>query len=354
MCDRLVHWPDTPPAEVTPLLSTARRLSGFQRLAAATTLATLLLIGLGGLVRATDSGLACPDWPLCYGKVIPRQADIPPDTGSTLWNVWFEHSHRLVASVIGVLILALAVWAVRRHRRRGDVLWPAVAALVLVSVQAYLGRQVVLGLLAADLVTAHLAMALAVVGCLVYVTVSAVLPRHASARSDRRFARLSAAVAGLAFVQALVGSAVTGHGAGLVYRDFPLMGGAVVPAVTSASEALHVAHRLLAYLLAAAVVWLCVAALRHRRARQAAGAWHRPLRWLVTLPLWTAALVIVQVALGVANLWFELSPLSVVPHLAVASWIWALLVLHAALASRLAAPVAPPPDREPSAQAMAA
>jgi cytochrome c oxidase assembly protein subunit 15 len=88
-------------------------------------LLSLALIGLGGAVRATDSGLACPDWPFCYGKVIPRQADIPTDSGYTLWNVWLEHSHRLVASVVSTLIAVLVGWALVRFRDRPAVLWPA-------------------------------------------------------------------------------------------------------------------------------------------------------------------------------------------------------------------------------------
>lgn len=328
-----------------------RRRSGLAWLAAATTLATLLLIAVGGLVRATDSGLACPDWPFCYGKVFPRQADIPPETGYTLWNVWFEHSHRLAASVVGLLILAVAVGALRRYRHRGDVLWPAVAAFVLVMLQAYLGRQVVLGLLDADLVTAHLGMALAVVGCLLYLSVNLLLPRvpTTAARVDVRFARLSAAVAGLAYLQALVGSAVTGHGAGLLFTDFPLMAGAVVPPLDSVAAALHAGHRYLALLLVAAVGWLWSRAVARRRALQASGRWESWQRWLVTLPMVAATLVVVQVLLGAANLFFELSPLTVVPHLAVASWIWAVLVTSTVLAYRLAAPA-----HAPAAQAEAA
>lgn len=304
-------------------------LNGFQRLAVATTALALGLVALGGAVRATDSGLACPDWPACFGQWVP-----PADL-----NMWLEHSHRLLAGVVAMAIAVLAVWAVARWRHRPSVLWPSVAALVLVVVQAALGAVVVLQLLQAELVTAHLGMAMVVLACLVGLTIAssdAPVSRGDDTGGLRRLAWTSTAVAGVCLAQILVGGHVTGIGAGLVYTDFPLMGGSVVPAVATQREAFHVAHRLLAYLLAGGVVYLCAVALQTRRAQLLAGAWAREQRWLVTLPLCAALLVAVQIVLGVANLFNGASFVTVIPHLAVASWIWTVLVAHALLAHRSA------------------
>src|SRR5688572_11145676 len=114
-------------------------------------MATLVLIGVGGLVRATDSGLGCPDWPLCFGDWVP-----PADL-----HAWIEHSHRLVAAVfVGPLVGAVALITVFSDRRRDrPLLAAAVVAGVLVVVQSVLGAAVVLRGLAAELVTAHLGMA---------------------------------------------------------------------------------------------------------------------------------------------------------------------------------------------------
>lgn len=347
-----------------------RRLTGFQRAGVVTTALTLGLVALGGAVRATGSGLACPDWPFCYGKVLPGSADIPPETGYALWNVWLEHSHRTVASLVGLLVLALAVWAVARHRSRPLVLWPCLAALVLVTVQAGLGALVVLRQLRAELVTAHLGLGMLVVGCLVVVTVAASERRSpgesstgptrsadsqpaADARSTlrrRRFARVAAAVAALAFVQILVGGHVTGLGAGLAYTDFPLMDGALLPAVDSEQEVFHAVHRMLAYGLAAAVVYLCARAVRYRRQLVAAGLWTAGQRWLLTLPMWTASLVVLQIGLGILNLMTRTAPAVVAAHLAVASLIWTALVVLAALAYRQARAPTPPTTRPPPRQ----
>jgi heme A synthase len=334
---------ETQTASARPTRVTARTVT-FQRLAAVTTVLTLGLVALGGAVRATGSGLACPDWPFCYGKVIPRQADIPPETRYTLWNVWLEHTHRLVASVVGVLVVALAVWAVARYRHRPSVLWPALAAVVLVGAQAGLGALVVLHLLRPGLVTAHLGLAMALLALLVYMAVSS--GRQPPARGERgardlRYARVATAVAALTYLQVLVGGHVTGLRAGLAYRDFPLMDGRVFPEITTRAQAYHATHRFLAYALAAAAVYLCARAVRYRRELRAAGGWDPGQRWLVRLPVWVAALVVVQIGLGVANLASHTAAWTVTPHLAVASWIWTLLVLLAVLAYR-GAPARPP------------
>jgi cytochrome c oxidase assembly protein subunit 15 len=299
-----------------------------------TLITTLVLIALGGAVRATDSGLACPTWPGCFSA-----GDFVP--GFQL-DVWLEHSHRLLAGVVGLQIATLLIWAIARYRHRRAILWSTVAAAVAVNVQAALGALVVLHLLRAELVTAHLGMAMLIVGCLVFLIVRATTvaePRTSMARRDLRFARLASGVAALCYVQILIGGHVTGINAGLAFTDFPLMGGAVFPPVTSEREAFHVAHRLVAYLLAGAIVLLCARALAHKRALVANGAWTRGHRWLVRLPMWAAALVVAQIALGVANLVNGAAFLTVIPHLAVASWLWTVLAFLVVLAHRRA-PVA--------------
>lgn len=309
-----------------PTAHASPRLDAFQRFTVVTLVATLALTALGGAVRATDSGLACPDWPRCYGLWIP-----PADL-----NIWLEHSHRLLAGLVGLMIAGLLVWALLRHRRR-EVLGPVLAAAVLVNVQAALGALVVLRLLQAGLVTAHLGMAMVIIACLIMVITGyrrPALPRADRAPRDLAFARASALIAGLCLVQILVGGHVTGINAGLVYTDFPLMGGALFPEITDQREAYHVAHRLLAYLLTGGIFYLAWQAVRLRAQRRVAGQWSDAQRWLVTLPLWAAALVVIQIALGVANLWTQTSFVTVIPHLAVASWLWTVLVFLTFLAYR--------------------
>jgi cytochrome c oxidase assembly protein subunit 15 len=296
---------------------------GFARLATVTTVATLVLVAVGGAVRATDSGLACPTWPGCFAA-----GDFVP---ALQLNVWLEHSHRLLAGVVGLLIAAQLVWALARFRSRPAIVWPAVAAAVAVNVQAALGALVVLQLLRAELVTAHLGMAMAVVACQLWIAVQAHgVPGAAPAPTVGRSAVL---VAGLAYVEILLGGHVSGIAAGLAYRDFPLLGVATFAPVPDVPAAFNVAHRALAVVLVVGVVVLA----RQVRAAAATG-------WLARLPWIVAGLLALQIALGVANIWSGLSFLTVIPHLAVASWIWAGLVLTAILARRVAPAPAPAPE----------
>jgi len=291
------------------------RLPGLARLAALTAVVALAVVALGGVVRATDNGLACPTWPGCFsgGDFVPR-ADV---------GVWLEHSHRLLAGVLGLLIAGALLWALLRHRDRRPIVWALAAAAAAVLVQAALGAAVVLFQLRAELVTAHLGMGMAVVALLVVVALEAAQGPAPAAARDRRLLRTSLAVAALTYVQILVGGHVTGVGAGLVYADSPFLGVATFAPIARESQLFNVAHRVLAVALVVAIGVLVSRTLR-------SGA----TGWLARLAHVASGLVVLQVLLGVANLWSGLSPLSVIPHLAVASWLWAVLVAHAALAAR--------------------
>ena len=299
-----------------PPAAPARAGAGLGRLATALTVLTLVLIAIGGAVRATDSGLACPTWPGCFsaGDMVPA------------WqvNVWLEHTHRLVAGILVAGIAALLVGAVRTRRRA--LIVPAAVALVAVLVQAGLGALVVLHLLQAELVTAHLGMGMLVLACLLAVAVEATVPRRAVTAAGRGLARICGGVAALTYVQILVGGHVTGVGAGLAFVDGPWLGIATFGPLTDQAAAFNVVHRLLAAVLVVAVGVLATAA---RRA--GAAGWPRRLSHVA------GGLLLLQVALGVANLAGGLSALTVVPHLAVASWLWAVLALQTLLVLRGAA-----------------
>ncbi|MCT7965494.1 heme A synthase [Laspinema sp. D1] len=116
-------------------------------------IATLLLMAVGSATRVMNAGLACPDWPLCYGKLVPTQ--------QMNLQVFLEWFHRLDAGLIGLSAIALAglSWWDRRELP-GWLPFASTGALGLIVFQALLGGLTVTELLRFDIVTAHLGTAL--------------------------------------------------------------------------------------------------------------------------------------------------------------------------------------------------
>lgn len=281
-------------------------------LAVATTATTFLLVGIGGLVRATGSGLGCPGWPRCFGRWVPPLE----------YHAVIEYTHRLVAALVVVLIAALAVVAWRSYRDVPRVLVPAVGALGVVMVQAGLGAVVVEGRLAALLVTAHFATAMVLVGVVAYVAVAGYAPGRRSGGSVDGLAWLARASAAATFVLLIVGAYVRGEGAGRAFTDWPLMDGRLLPPLRSLEAALHFGHRLLALAVGVLVVALAARSLRVRAVR-------RPVAVLASV---AAGLFLAQVAVGATAVWTGLAPAAIVAHVTLAALTWGALVSTAAAA----------------------
>lgn len=281
-------------------------MTRFLRLALATLVTTLVLVAIGVVVRATDSGLGCPDWPLCHGQIIPPFGDA---------KAWIEWIHRDVAVIVGFEVLALAVLAVRDHRDRRSILWPSIASVLLVGFQAWLGRETVRLGNSGESVTAHLATAMTLVGVLVYVTVRAGYPaRIGGGGASQRFTLLAVFAAIATFALLLFGSHVTATGAALIFPDWPLMGGTLVPPLTDVTSA-HVLHRWVAALVGLIVVVVAVVAWRTQR--------DHPV--LVRLTVAAALLYAAQVVIGGAQVLTRLAEWTQTLHLALGAVIWALM-----------------------------
>src|SRR3989338_8595503 len=110
--------------------------------------ATLFLIFVGGLVTSTGSGLSVPDWPLSYGTLFPKMVG----------GIVFEHSHRMVASTVGLLMLALTIWLCWAEERRW-VRRVSLTALGAVVLQGILGGMTVLFFLPKPLSILHAVLA---------------------------------------------------------------------------------------------------------------------------------------------------------------------------------------------------
>src|SRR5437660_11145458 len=130
------------------------------RLALVTTASCFLLILAGGLVHATGSGLACPDWPLCGGTAFPEMHG----------GVLIEHGHRLIALTVALLTFGLmaALW---RKRPEPSLRWLGIGAAIAVLAQASLGALTVLLRLPMAVTTVHLAVSVAFFCLLLTITI---------------------------------------------------------------------------------------------------------------------------------------------------------------------------------------
>src|SRR6266702_2485650 len=192
-------------------------MNRFQKLSLATTAMTLFLIGSGGTVRASGSGLACPDWPRCHGRWFP----------ALHFHQIVEYSHRASVSVVSVLVVVVAIYAWVKYRSVSSVFWPALSAVGLIVVQAYLGKLVVNSGLNSHLVIAHLVTSFLFFAMVLTTTINAFSPRGGQLDG---LTREALGVSVLTMGVAVLGAYVTQWGAALVYADWPLFDGRVVPA----------------------------------------------------------------------------------------------------------------------------
>jgi heme o synthase len=286
-----------------------------RRLATATAVSTLALVAIGGVVRATGSGDACPEWPGCFpGRTLP-----PLEIHALI-----EFSHRAVVGIVTLLITATAWVAWRRERRDAAVLWPAVAAVGIVLLQSAIGAgRIFLGP-GAFVVTLHFMVAMALVAA-VMVTATAVRisPATGGDGPDPGFRSLLRWALGATAGLLLLGVWVRGEGAGLVFPDWPLMDGRFVPGLGTVGAVAAFLHRIVAALV---VVLGAALALRSRRLA------HRSVRVLA----WTSfALLLLQAGLGAAAVLTELQPWARAAHVAVAGLAWATLVALATAVARM-------------------
>jgi cytochrome c oxidase assembly protein subunit 15 len=281
------------------------------RFAVFTALATLGLIALGGLVTSHGAGMAVPDWPTTYGY---NMFLFP--ISQWAGGIFYEHTHRLYASAVGLLTLVLAVWVQlgsgsRPLARLG---W---LALVLVVVQGVLGGLRV-NLMKDQIGVLHAALAQAFLALLTLIALFTSARWRAwsehpplVSRSDYRWVLWTTIAI---FVQLAIGATMRHQHAGLAVPDFPLAYQRIWPPtddaflqsvnalrtdtrdfhpITAFQIYVHMAHRLMAVVVATMIV---ASALR---ARRAFGPGSGPARFGM---VWVG-LVAVQVLLGAVTVW---------------------------------------------------
>jgi heme A synthase len=278
-----------------------------RRLAWLTVGALALVMTLGNIVSATGSGLGCPDWPLCHGRVIPPGGA----------EIWIEFRHRLAVPLFSALLVATAV--VTWRRAATPALKRLAAALVgLLVVQIVLGGVTVLLGLSPVVSTVHLLVALSVLAGLMTLCATPDPPGFAwrgaaegepSNFAEPQLARFATAGLAVLLIQLALGGYVRHSGAGLACPDFPLCSGDVFPGHWLGW--VHWLHRWLGVVLLGFLLHL--ARVSRRTALAGVGAA-------------VAGLAVAQVTLGILAVLLRL-PITVrASHAVVGYALWALLV----------------------------
>lgn len=267
-------------------------------------IATLILMAIGSATRVMNAGLACPDWPLCYGELVPaKQMNL---------QVFLEWFHRLDASLIGVSAIALCglSWWYRRALPSW-VPWAGTFALSLIVFQGILGGLTVTELLRFDIVTAHLGTALLFFTTLLIIGI-ALTPYQGTGNVGKLpWVGLTAAI--LVYLQSLLGALVGSRWA--LHQCF---GG---------SQLCSVMYSHIFGLIPPTLATLAVVLISWRTP-----ALHPALRRLANM---SGVLLILQIVLGVATfrLHLQVEPLTV-SHQAVGAALLGSLVAFTVLALR--------------------
>ena len=253
-----------------------------------------LLMTMGNIVSATGFGLACPDWPLCHGRLLP-----PAET-----QVLIEFSHRLKAIPFTLLLLVTVVLTWRRTTARA----PRRLSFILVALlaaQIGLGGVTVLFKLPDFVSTAHLVNALLILAGLIILAEGT----RAHPAVPARLKRLCMAGLAALLLQLALGGYVRHAGAGLACPDFPLCSGSLLP--HNWESGVHWVHRWLGVVLLGLFVHLALAARRTALARPAAAL---------------AVLAVLQVALGIMAVLGGMAVPLRAAHAVVAYALWGVLV----------------------------
>jgi heme A synthase len=299
----------------------------YRRLALATIFMTFLLVIIGGIVRVSDSGLGCGPadsgfhgWPFCNGNVVPG-LDI---------NTIIEYSHRTVAGIVGLMMIALAVLAWRRHRANRPLVRAGTAAAVLVMAQGLLGAATVENNLDETLVATHLGLAMIFFALTIFIW-RASKPENQGAEpanGGRGFRPLAIVASGLAFCTIVAGGYMAGtqnygradyqlgdgahHACG---KEFPTCNGEFLPFGDTRLVDIHLTHRVFVYLTTFFVLALIVLSLRRR---PSAG---------VVRNAWIALGILgAQLLVGALNVWLDEYEALIVLHLALGTLLWGTLV----------------------------
>ena len=277
---------------------------------------SFIQIALGGFVRASESGLGCPDWPLCHGKIIP------PFEFHTL----IEYSHRLNGSLLGILVAVLLILCIMRYRRDKQLMLANYAAFILVVSAGILGGITVITELAWWIRLIHLGIAQFLAACLMYITYKFAFDNLSN---DYRYLNPIRAwkwkkilCVSLVFLLIVSGSYMVGIGASSSCGSWPLCKGLSIP--DGMSYQVHMGHRYISVVTLAFVGYISIELMIHAKGNK-----------LIKRVTHSAlGLLGIQIILGAVTVWSGFSSHMKVTHLSVATLVWLSVILMSLVAEK--------------------
>ncbi|HEX3034053.1 MAG TPA: COX15/CtaA family protein [Thermodesulfobacteriota bacterium] len=235
-----------------------------------------LLLIWGNLVAGLGAGLACPDWPLCHGNIIPPFR----------FDIFMEWMHRTIGLVASIFLVVLSYKRFRNYEGFAKVV--PVFTVLLLLVQIVMGGIVVLLELPVNITTVHFGTALIIFSLVLYMAFFDGKEKEPTF-SIKGFKGLFILLGILVFCQAVLGAYVRHSQAGLACPDFPTCLGYLIPPELSGTVLTHFLHRTLAYFIFVTVILL------YAFSYLSTSLWYYR-RWILTL----AGLILFQILLGVS------------------------------------------------------
>jgi cytochrome c oxidase assembly protein subunit 15 len=272
---------------------------------------TLFLICLGALVKSTESGLSVPDWPTTYGKFM-----FAYPLNKMAGGIKYEHTHRMLASIVGLLTLALTIWLLRVEKMPVWVKRLGIFAFLTVVLQGVLGGLTVKFFLPVWLSTFHGVLAQTFFLIVILIAYAVSIERNQRWNMEEEsynplFLRLAIILMGMIYIQLIIGNIMRHAQAGLAIPDFPTMGWTFLPdfdeawlhrvnawrfennldPVNLGQVMVHLTHRCWAFLILLNVLWLNHIAYRE--------CLDRPM--ILKTLYWLNIAVILQITLGIST-----------------------------------------------------
>ena len=306
---------------------------------------TLFLIALGALVKSTESGLSVPDWPTTYGKFM-----FAYPLNKMAGGIKYEHTHRMLGSIVGLLTLILTVWLLRIKNLSAWIKRLGVFAFLIIVTQGLLGGLTVLLFLPVWISTFHGVLAQTFFMAVIFIAYALSIERYQRWNIEEesynpRFLRMSIILMVMIYIQLIIGNVMRHAQAGLAIPDFPTMGWSIFPSfdqtwlnrinawrfqnnldpVNMGQVMIHLLHRFWAFLILLKILWLNNIAYKE--------CLDRPL--ILKTLYWLNIAVILQITLGISTVLTHKEVYTTTMHVTMGAIVLALSFLMVLRASPL-------------------